>query len=222
MCFHLARRCVAWFACLICVAESGVLRAQQPPAQTDASTPKAAVKSLYAAVIRGDAQAVRNLLVVENDPDRKLVGAYAELILSGKKLSDAAKQKFPGAVGAFTQGTVSPEDAARVDAAPLTVEADLATLRLEDRQQTLKLQRQPDGWRLVMPDMVGDDPQHRIDRLALLTGLSEAMTLCAEEISGGKFATAQDAENAVRDRLGAVLDKALKANFPTTKATTRP
>jgi len=220
MCSNLVRRCAAWMACLICIAVGGVLPAQQP-AESDASSPKAAVKSLYAAVIRGDARAVRQLLIVENDPDKQLVGAYAELILSGKKLSDAAKQKFPGAVGAFTQGTVSPEDAARVDAAPLTVEGDTATLRLEDRDQTLKLQRQPDGWRLVMPDMVGDDPQHRIDRLALLKGLSEAMTLCAEEISGGKFATAHDAENAVRDRLGAVLDKAMKSPPPTSKPTTR-
>src|SRR3954463_8447040 len=46
----------------------------------DASSPKAAVKSLYSAVDRGDAAAVMQLIIIDGDaePQRELTHAYAD------------------------------------------------------------------------------------------------------------------------------------------------
>jgi hypothetical protein len=227
-------------------------------AQDDTSSPKAAVKSLYTAVGRGDAQAVREILLVEDDPQQQLVGAYANVILAGKKLGDVVKQKFPGMTGAFAQGTITPEDAARVDAATVTIESDHATLKMPEKTgqqkggdqqkgETLKLKRVEGTWRVIVGEEsagagagagtgagaaagagagAGVDPdaaaRYRAEQLTLLKGLADALTQTADDIAADKFATAQDAENAVKDRLGAVIAKAMQTHAPTTKPATRP
>src|ERR1700733_10051814 len=94
----------SWIAAVIMVCSAPAF------SQVDASAPKAAMKSLYAAVQRGDAAAVRQPLSVQNDPDQQIASAYADLILASKRLGDIANQKFPGSSNAFAQGTLLPED----------------------------------------------------------------------------------------------------------------
>lgn len=195
----------------------GLTRAQAP----DASTPKAAAKSLRAAVDAADDQAVRRLLLVDNDPEQKLAGAYAGLILAGKNLADAARQKFPTAADAFTQGTIRPEDSARIDAASVSIDGDSATLVFADGNETMKLRRIDGAWRIVVaqePDK--STPGHRAEQYALVQGLADAINQCAEDIKSDKFADVDDAKNAVKDRVGTVLARAMQSNPPTSRPTT--
>ncbi len=187
----------------------------------DAISPKAAVKSFYAAVNRGDAAAVRQLLFIQDDPQQQLVAAYADLILAGKRLGDTAKQKYPGVTDAFAQGTLAPEDALEIDAATVTIEADTATLKLKDRDEPLKLRRTAGGWRVVVSDEPDASPAHRAEQLLLLQSLTEAMSQSAEEIAADKYPTAQDAENAVKDRLSAVQAKLMQSTPPTSRPATQ-
>lgn len=191
-------------------------------AQSDASAPKAAVKAFYAAVQKGDANAISQVLLLENDPQQELARAYAGLILAGKQLGDAAKAKYPGVSNMLAQGTIAPEDAAKIDSASVTVTGDTVVLKPSPTADPLTLRKVNDTWRVVID--TGDDakPENLSQRLALIRGLSDAMKESAKEVAEDKYVTAQDAENAVKLRLGSVLSKALQSNLPTSKPTTKP
>jgi hypothetical protein len=189
--------------------------------QVDASTPKAAMKSLYAAVQRGDAATIRQLLSVQNDPDQQIASSYADLILAGKRLGDITLQKFPGSSNPFAQGTLLPEDAAKIDSADVNVNGDSAKLKFADQQSPIVLKHGGDGWRIVI-EQDQDTPKRRADQLFLLKGMADAMNKSADEINADKYATVEDAESAVKNRLGAIVSKALQSDLPTSKPATQP
>jgi hypothetical protein len=190
-------------------------------AQVDASSPKSAMKSLYAAVQTGDASAVQQLLNVPNDPQHELVGAYADLILAGKHLGDIAKQKYPTATNAFAQGTIVPEDSASIDSAEVTVAGNRAQMKLPDRPTPILLQRGSEGWQIVAEDSKAT-PEHRVEQLTLLRGLTDAMKKSADDIDADKFPTVEEAESAVKMRLSAAVTKSLQGDKPTSKPATQP
>jgi hypothetical protein len=208
---------------VIVVAALVLLVTTSTRAQVDTSNPKAAVKSLYGAVAKGDASALRSILLVDGDPQQQFVAGYAELIIAGKRLADAAKAKYPGVATAFTQGTILPEDAAKIDSAKVSIEGETATVKVNDRDEPLKLRKVDGAWRVVVGTQEpGSAPAQRESQLTLLRGLTEAMNASAQDITADKFGSAQEAETAVKDRLGAVLTKALQNEGPTSKPTTRP
>jgi hypothetical protein len=187
----------------------------------DASTPKAAMKSLYAAVQRGDAATIRQLLSVQNDPDQQIASSYADLILAGKRLGDITLQKFPGSSNPFAQGTLLPEDAAKIDSADVSVNGDSAKLKFADQPSPIVLKHAGDGWRIVI-EQDQDTLKRRADQLFLLKGMTDAMNKSADEINADKYATVEDAESAVKNRLGAIVSKALQSDLPTSKPATQP
>jgi hypothetical protein len=191
-------------------------------AQSDAASTKATVKNFYMAIQRGDAEAIAKTIIINDDPQQELTKAYAQLVLAGKQLADAAKQKFPGASNLLAQGTLAPEDAAKIDAAVVTVEGDTARVKTSVAAEPLLLRRVDGVWRVVVDPGDQSKPNYRMERLALIQGLAEAMKLSAQEITADKYPTVADAESAIKLRLGSVLSKALQADLPTSKPTTRP
>jgi hypothetical protein len=189
--------------------------------QVDASTPKSALKSLYAAVQNGDATTIRQLLIVQNDPQQQIANAYADLILAGKRLGDVASHKFPGSSNAFAQGALLPEDAAKIDSADLTVDGDTAKLKFAEQQSPIVLKQTDAGWRLFV-EQSDDTPKHHADQLLLLHAMTDAMNKSADEIDADKYATVEDAESAVKNRLGAVVSKALQSDISTSKPASQP
>ena len=191
-------------------------------AQVDTSSPKATVKSLYAAVERGDQAAITQLFVVENDSQGELAKAYANLILAGKRLGDAAKQKFPSATNnALLQATISLEDAAKVDKAQVSVDGDNATLKTSGGNP-FSLRRVNGAWRVAIGSSDASRPDNRAGQLVLLMDLTSAMKQSADEIAADKYATIQDAESTLQQRLGAVSAKAMQTDAPASQPTTRP
>jgi len=134
-------------------------------------------------------------------------------------LGDIAKQKFPAVANPLAQGTISPEDAARIDSATITLNGDRAVVQITGRAEPVELRRVEGNWRVLAGQGAGaaDAPAHRAERLALLQSLYETMNQLADEINADKYPTIQDAEAAVKQRMGAVLAKALQADPPTTK-----
>src|SRR5439155_10222100 len=86
-------------------------------AAPDLSSPKAALRSLYSAVEAADAGAIRQVLLAENPPQERLAAAFSDLIVAGRKLSDAARDKFGAAGDAIGRATITEEDAAKIDQA---------------------------------------------------------------------------------------------------------
>jgi hypothetical protein len=195
----------------------------QPAADTP--SPKDAYKNLRTAIERGDAEAVKRLIVIDNetDPKQPLVTAYANVLLAGKRLGEVAKRKFPGVTDAFAQGTLSPEELAKIDAATVTIDEDRATLTVEGEDRPVKLRRIDGKWKVVVSEEPADaTPPQRADQLTLVQGLADAMNSCADDIAADKFPTAEDAKNAVKERLGAVQAKALQSDPPTSRPATQP
>jgi ribosomal protein S20 len=185
-------------------------------AQSDQDAgPKNAVKTLYAAVQKGDAAAITQAIYVEGDPQQEMARAYADLVLAGKHLADVVKLKYPNSPNKLTQGTLMPEDVARIDAAAVTIDKDKATLRIAGRDP-VPLRRVDGNWRILFGE--GADPKAAISkRVASMSQISAAMNQAADEINADKYATAQEAEAAVQTKLDAVVSKSLQMNPPTSR-----
>lgn len=189
-------------------------------AQSDLSSPKAALKSLFTATERGDAAGVQKVLLVENDPNSEALKAYGDLILAAKKLGDTAKQKYPVVPNGFAQATILPEDAARIDSAQLIQNGDSATIKILGRAEPVTLRRIDGSWRVII-QQGADDPARQTRRIDLLKGLTDAMNKTTEEIAGDKFPTVQDAETRVKERVGAAMSRAMQNDPPASRPATQ-
>jgi hypothetical protein len=197
----------------------GVSRA----AEVDASTPQAAAKSLAAAISAADAAAVRRLILIEHDQGQQLLGAYTNQILAAKRLGETLKKRFPGVSDPFASGGIAPEDAARIDAATVNINADAATLKLPGREQPMKLRQVDGAWKVIIAEEPENQtPEHRAGQLALIQGFADAMNGAADDVAAGKFRDVDEARNALKERLAAVAAKALQIDPPTTRPTSAP
>src|SRR5438552_2727300 len=86
----------------------------------DLSSPKAAARSLYQAVEAEDGEAILKIFYAKDDSERELARAFADLIVAGKKLAEAAKNKFNATGEAFGGAVISKEDLAKMDQAQVS------------------------------------------------------------------------------------------------------
>jgi hypothetical protein len=200
---------------------SAAARADAP----DLSSPKAAAKSLYAAVERGDSEGIRAVFFTETDAQRQLADAYAEMILASKRLADVAKQKYAGAAAAdaFAQGAVTAEDVKRIDAAELRQDAaDRASLHLPLASRPMNFRKTDRGWQLVISDFAGGAPDKIDGQVAMTREIATVVTEIADGIESDKFPTPQEAEQAIQHRMNEVMTRAVRKNMPTTSPATQP
>ena len=193
-------------------------RAEAP----DLSSPKAAAKSLYEAVDRGDGEAIRAVFFTETDAQRRLADAYADMILASKRLADVAKQKYGGvaAADAFAQGAVTAQDVKRIDAAELKQLApDRAALHLPLSSRPMNFRKTEQGWQLEISDFAGGAPDKIDGQTAMTKEVSDVVTEVADAIESDKYATPQEAEQAIQQRMNEVMTRAVRKNMPTTAAT---
>jgi hypothetical protein len=191
-------------------------------AQVDTSTPKAALKSLYSAVERGDAAVMQQVLVIDNDPQQQLLTLYVDLIVNGKRLGDLTRQKYPGASNPLAQGTITVEDATKVDKATEKVDGDRATLQLGPQAAPIALRKVNGTWHVLFGEGAYSGADHQAQRRQTLEGFIKAMKTTADEIAADKYPGIQDAEAALKERLSAVVSKAMQVSPPTSKPASRP
>jgi hypothetical protein len=203
-----------------CLAAVLMVAAVASAQDQDLSSPKGAAKALAAAVARGDAEAIRGLIYVENDPQQQLVNSYANLILAAKRLGAAAKKRFPGVASPFTSGGIAPEEAAAIDAADVRITGDTATLKIQAREQVRHLRKVGETWKVIVSEEpAGQNPELIIEQAARVQALAEALGSSADDIAAGRFRDADEARNAVRQRLAGA---ALKLLPSTTNPATHP
>jgi hypothetical protein len=187
----------------------------------DAAGVKAAAKAFQSAVQRGDAGAIAQMLIVENDPQQLMAQAYANFILAGKHLAEAAKAKFPDSTNPLAISAVPPEEAAKIDSAVVTFDHDTATLKTTGPASPMTFRNSGGAWHVFVsqPDSA---PEHRAQQLALIGGMTDALNQATAELNADKYGNVQDLENAVKQKLGTVLAKAMQSDLPTSRPTTRP
>jgi hypothetical protein len=187
--------------------------------KVDLSTPKSAAKSLVQSVEAGDGEAIRKIMLAQGPDQEKLAGAFSDVIVSGKKLSDAARAKFGAAGEALGQGMITKDDIAKIDTAQVEEKDNTATLTLSGQAKPLVFQKQENEWRLKVMDFAGAVPDQIDKQRVLLGAVAHALTEATEEITSGRYANAADAEAAIKQKLNNVMVK----NFqPTTAPTSKP
>jgi hypothetical protein len=148
-----------------------------------------------------------------------LAGAFIDVILAGKRLADAAHDKFGASGDKIGAGALSREDADSIDKSQQTDAGEESTLKISERSRPLKFHKTPSGWKLVLLDYSGTKPELIPDQIKLLTSLSAAMNDTADDITAGRFPTSADAESAIQQRLSEVMVKHYKP--ATTQAATQ-
>ena len=197
-------------------------------AEPDLSTPKSAAKSLFNAITTGDRDAVAASLYAADDEQAKLVSAMAEMIVAGKKLGDAARDRFGEAGDPIGRGMLDPADLTKIDQAQVEESGDSAVLQLPDQPRPMSFRRQDGKWKLVVTDFAGAQPRNIDQQTRLVQMMTEAIGTSADELSAGQYKTADEALAAIQQRLHAVMltfyrpSTTRAATAPTTAPTTAP
>jgi hypothetical protein len=183
----------------------------------DLSTPRASAKALWIAVGLGDVEKIREVLHSENDQQAQLTQAFAELLVAGKNLSDASREKFGIKGDAIARPMVDPKDLTKIDSADVKVSGATATLTLAGGTKPMTFRKTDERWRLVVTDYANAGPENLPRQLKLLQTMSTALSDAAKEIHADKYATVTAAESAIQQKLHAVMiDSYRPATAPST------
>jgi hypothetical protein len=174
-------------------------------AEPDLSSPKAAAKSLFNAISNGDRDAVAAGLHSDNEQQAKLANAMADLIVAGKKLGDASREKFGREGEPIGRGMLDPTDLTRIDSARVTENGDQATLTLETQPRPMSFRRRDGKWRLVVTDFGGAEPENIDKQIRLVRLMTEAIDKSTTEVAAGQLKTAPAALAAIQQRLNNVM-----------------
>lgn len=227
---HAGLRCITISVVLMSAQFSG---AQLPSTQhvvADLTTPKAAVQTMFAAVEMADGSALRDSFFASTQAERDLVTAYAELIVAARHLRDAARDKFAADNAAAPNpalirdgsvpGAPGPEDQPQLDNAQVQIDGDVATVQLPNQPKPIKLRRTDNLWRIDLADYAAVQPDQLGEQTEVNHGLATALEDTTDEINAGRYASAQEAESAVQQKIHSVIAPQLK-NLATTAPTTR-
>lgn len=189
-------------------------------AHADLSTPAAAARSLWTAVSAADAVAVARTLHAENETQRELTAAMAELLVVGERLKRVAHDRFGDAGDAMGRRMIEVDDVAAIEKAKVEEKGDVATVAIEGAAKPLTFRRSAEGWRLVVIGPEGGRSQATAVQVALVRASARAIEAAAEEIRKGQYATADAASAAVEQKLHAVMLDAHRTTA--TRPATRP
>jgi hypothetical protein len=204
------------------VAAPVVTAATQP----DLSTPRAALRSLYDALVAQDGEAVYQTFYAADAQERDLARAFADVIIAARKLGEAAKDKYGAAGDPLGSGMMSREEFERLAQAEVQEKGETATLIPAGQSRPVHFHRTGQRWQIVVRDFANaesDLPR----QVALLKKVAAVFTEVAVEISAGKYQTSPEAEAVIKTRLAGVMIKAAtqaasKPGGPTTQSQPRP
>jgi len=187
----------------------------------DRSTPKAAAISLFKAITAGDRAAVAAGFFAGNDEQRALAAAMADVIVSGKKLGDAAKEKFGKAADPIGRGMLDPDDLSKLeDATVVETSPDAVVLTVPDQPRPMSFRRQGGEWKLVVTDFGGAAPQNIAKQTRLVRAMADAIEAAAGDIAANKYKTPDEATFAIQQSLHQVMLSFYRPS--TTRTTTGP
>ncbi len=197
-------------------AAAAATKAATAPAEpADRSSPKAAAVSLFKAITARDRDAVAASFFAADDDQRALAAAMADVIVAGKRLGDAAKDKFGQAGDPIGRGMLDPADLEKLeDATVVETAADAAILTVPDQPRPMSFRKQDGEWRLVVTDFDGAAPQNVTKQTRLIRAMADAIDAAAADIAAGKHKTPDEARFAIQQSLHQVM---LNFYRPTTR-----
>ncbi|GEM_PF-4579571 len=199
---------ISAFMCLIAVG-----------AAAPGDDPRLAMQALMTAMAQQNSADLLAACDIPTPADRPYVEAVANMLLAGRKLSDAATAKFGPAGDAIGKGPIAAADEADVPHAAVTITGDTAELVMPGQTLPLRFRKVDGVWKFRVIDFGGSQPRDMQKQTVLTEMFGDAMAEAAHEIEQDGFANAADAEAAIRQKLNNVLMKSLA---PATQPTTRP
>ena len=192
-------------------------------ADADISAPKTALKNFYQALEAGDAVAVRSLFHTTNDAEKALADADAAQLTAARALGEAAKAKYAATGDALSKGMPAREQIAKLDHAEITINGDIAEIKLPGQTKPLRMIKSNDDWKVSIADYAGATPANIATQTQVLKELAAAYSQVAADINADKFPSGQDAQRALQQKLQTIIASGLQKTGPTTsKAATKP
>lgn len=205
--------------------------------------PREAVKAFRAALEANDAHALAEMTWATDDSRRKLADACARVIVAGKRVADAAAERFGrGGAGAgepITRGGLGAldQELRAIDEAPVSEAGDVATIALPSppsrgdrppRVLTLRRRATDGKWFVDVLEFAGFadqdadplEPGEADARIDLLYRLSRGLAEVADDCAAGRYRTAGDVRAAVQDRFHGAVQKSMEA-MDSTRPSTR-
>jgi hypothetical protein len=179
-------------------------------AAVDLASPKSVAKSFYEAMSNADGAAMRDCLLINGENEQQLATAFVDVILAGKKLGDAAKDKFGPSGDKIAAGALPREEASAIDNAQQTDNGGNSTLKVTAQSRPLKFHKTDTGWKLVLLDLAGSKSDNVPEQIKVLQSLAAAMNDTSDDIAAGRYPTSADAEAAIQQRLSEVTVKRYK------------
>ena len=183
---------------------------------------------MFAAVSAADAGTLKRVFFTDTPQSADLASAYANLIVSARRLRESVRLKYsadtpnPAMVrDGTTPGSAPPEQAAQLAAATVEIDGDTATVHIPDRPMPIKLRMVVGNWLIDLADFAAANPQQLSEQAEIDHSLATVMQETADEITAGKYASAQEAESAIQQKIHAVIAPQIKA-LAATMASTAP
>lgn len=172
--------------------------------------PRSSLKWFAAALRDGDVPQLRRVVFTASDAEDHMIAAMGEMAQSLAKLHRAASAAFgPEQAGRFTDDTAAHFDqtVARIDAAEVVVEGEVATVRYaEDKDNPFSLRRVKEQWRIPASQFAGGAPPEVIERRANeMLIQARIVTDVAKDVAAGKYRNADGASLAWRSKMMSAL-----------------
>lgn len=167
------------------------------------STPRSAAETLWTAISKGDVQKTSEALDAPGATP-ELRWAVAEVLVMGKRLSNAAATRFGASGGVIAKPMLTGDDLALLDSAEEKIDGDRATVTIAGQAHPMRFIRADGKWRLLVEQYADVPPEEMGGRVKMLRDLAMALNESAKDIEAGKWATPQEAERFIQDRLHAV------------------
>jgi predicted small lipoprotein YifL len=180
------------------------------PGSNDLSTPKAAVQSYADAISRGDVEAAKATVT---GGDAQMIDTLASIMMSHKRLEDAAVAKFGEEGKSLVGNRSSAEDVNKwVADAEVKQEGDTATVAPKDHSNPgLDLKKVGSEWKIDLSATPGIKELPKM--LPMLQKMNAAGDELASEISAGKYKTLAEAKAAQQQKMMAAMMGAAGESF---------
>lgn len=172
----------------------------------DASTPRAALRTLNLAMRDGDVETIKRMFLAASPAEAKMVQADAEMAAALADLRRAAIAAY-GEQGAKTltgdTAAGSAQSLARIENADITTTADAATVTYRDEKESPFILRRVDGeWKVPVSEQGKPLDREALDqRLADLSGQTSVVRDIIKGIQNHKFTTPEQAREAWQSRI---------------------
>jgi hypothetical protein len=197
------------------------------PSGYDFSTPRGAAESFLRAVDAADAATVRQAMLAQTPEQAQLADAFAALIAAGRRVGDAARSRWGDQVALPGRPSVMPAtqpadannapshtrrgDQISLAAAQVNIDGDRASVTPPGDAKAMRFCRVDNRWLLDVDDYAGlpegAPAADAADQVNLIRGVATALNDAADEIIAEKYPTAADAENAIQQKLRAVVSR---------------